>query len=280
MTAQQPEKTDIPETVAVNPPAANIKAASEEGNMNPGIWTSLAVLVGCFTLVQLIYAGFIRPVADAAYAAQSTSAMTSIWVILRDIEQQICISLMVFCIFLMLYKLWKLVGEEAIYTRDFLSEHDKSQPIDLERALSELEGSLFRENPAMATWINCIRRFKNTQNVQHAAEAIRSSVESLAMQLESGNNMIRYIIWAIPSIGFVGTVRGIGQALAQADTALAGDISGMTASLGVAFNSTLVALFISLILMFFMHLLNSRQDAMVIRTQASCERNLLAHLHN
>ena len=54
----------------------------------------------------------------------------------------------------------------------------------------------------------------------------------------------------------------------------------MTASLGVAFNSTLVALFISLILMLFMHLLNSRQDKMVIRTQESCEKHLLSHLHS
>ena len=110
----------------------------------------------------------IRPIADTALQAQSSGAITSIWVILKDLEQQICITLMLFCVFLMVYKLWKLVGEEAIYTRDFLNNHDKTQPIDLDRALNELESSMFRENPAMATWINCIRRFKNTQNVQHA----------------------------------------------------------------------------------------------------------------
>ncbi len=38
--------------------------------------------------------------------------------------------------------------------------------------------------------------------------------------------MIRYISWAIPSIGFIGTVRGIGEALAQADKAVQGDIAG------------------------------------------------------
>ena len=104
--------------------------------------------------------------------------------------------------------------------------------------------------------------------MQHAADAIHASVENIAAQPESGNNVIRYIIWAIPSIGFVGTVRGIGAALAQADAALDGDIAGMTASLGVAFNSTLVALFISLILMLLMHLLNGRQDTMVIHTKS------------
>lgn len=248
--------------------------------MNPNLITSLLVLLASFTLVHLFYEGVIRPASSAVLATSGSSSLFSIWVILKDMEQQICFSLLFFCLFLMGYKLWRLLDEETLYTRDFLKDYDKSLPLDVDLALSDLEASKYKENPAMATWINCIRRFKNTRNVQHAADAIASSVDSVAAQLESGNNMIRYIIWAIPSIGFVGTVRGIGQALAQADQALAGDIAGMTASLGVAFNSTLVALFISLILMFFMHLLNSRQDTMVLNTQQSCEKHLLAHLHN
>ncbi|WP_423185946.1 MotA/TolQ/ExbB proton channel family protein [Alishewanella sp. d11] len=248
--------------------------------MNPSLLTSLLVLLASFTLVHLFYEGVIRPAASAVLASAGSNSLFSIWVILKDMEQQICITLLIFCLFLMGYKLWRLLDEETLYTRDFLEGYDKSQPLDVEQALADLEASKYKENPAMATWINCIRRFKNTQNVQHAADAIASSVDSVAAQLESGNNMVRYIIWAIPSIGFVGTVRGIGQALAQADQALAGDIAGMTASLGVAFNSTLVALFISLILMFFMHLLTSRQDTMVLNTQQSCEKHLLAHLHN
>jgi len=248
--------------------------------MNPGILSSVLVLTGCFTLVHLFYEGIVRPTAAAILAAEGSSGLFSIWVIVKDMEQQVCFSLLLFCLFLMGYKLWRLLDEETLYTRDFLRDYDKSLPLDVELALSELEASSYKDNPAMATWINCIRRFKNTRNVQHAADAIESSVESLAAQLESGNSMVRYIIWAIPSIGFVGTVRGIGQALAQADKALAGDIAGMTASLGVAFNSTLVALFISLILMYFMHILNGRQDTMVLNTQQSCEKHLLAHLHN
>lgn len=249
-------------------------------SMNPSVLAASLALLACFTLVHFFFAGVIRPAADAVLAQQGSQGLSSVWVILKDAEQQVCISFMLFCIFLMLYKFWRLVDEEEIYSRDLLPEHDKSQPLDVDHALTELQSSAFSHTPAYATWINCIRRFKHTRNVQHAADAIESSVESIAAQLESGNNMIRYIIWAIPSIGFVGTVRGIGAALAQADEALAGDISGMTASLGVAFNSTLVALFISLILMFFMHLLNNRQDAMVLRTQGSCEQHLLSHLHN
>ncbi len=247
--------------------------------MNPKLGVSLLVLMLVLTATQLVWAGIIRPNAEATLAAGGTVALTSIWVILKDLEQQICAALMLFCLFLMTFKLFKLIGEEAIYTEDFLPDHDKEEPLDVSRAIADLESSILRENPAVATWIDCLKRFKNTDNVQHAADAIGTSVDTLANQLESGNNMIRYIIWAIPSIGFIGTVRGIGSALAQADQALGGDIAGMTESLGMAFNSTLVALFISITLMFCMHLLSSRQDAMVIRTQKSCEKKLLSRLH-
>ena len=66
-------------------------------------------------------------------------------------------------------------------------------------------------------------------------------------------------------------VRGIGEALAQADKALTGDISAMTNSLGVAFNSTLVALLISIVLMFLLHQLQRLQDGLVVDTQQYCE---------
>ena len=45
-------------------------------------------------------------------------------------------------------------------------------------------------------------------------------------------SMIRHIAWAIPSIGFLGTVRGIGQAPGQAHQAAQGDIAGVTQSWG------------------------------------------------
>lgn len=252
----------------------------EHSNMNPKWWISLLVFLGIVTLLQMVFAGVIRPNAEIALAASGTAGLSSVYVILKDVEQQFCLSLMVFCLFLMGYKLWQLLGAQDIYTYDFLEDFDKNTVLDTEQALQQLEASAYAETPAMATWINCLRRYKNTRNVQHAADTITASIDTLAVQLESGNNMIKYIIWAIPSIGFVGTVRGIGQALTQADQALAGDISGMTASLGVAFNSTLVALLISLILMLVMHVVNNRQDMMLIKTQESCEKNLLSHLHN
>ena len=56
---------------------------------------------------------------------------------------------------------------------------------------------------------------------------------------------------------------GIGEALGRADEALAGDITGVANSLGVAFNSTFCALFISLLLMLASYLLQGREERLV-----------------
>ena len=92
--------------------------------------------------------------------------------------------------------------------------------------------------------------------------------------------MIRYIAWAIPSIGFLGTVRGIGQALGQAHKAVQGDIAGVTQSLGVAFNSTFVALLISIVVMFLMHYLQLTQERIVLDTEEYCDSRLIQHLQS
>ena len=81
------------------------------------------------------------------------------------------------------------------------------------------------------------------------------------------HSMIRYIAWAIPSIGFLGTVRGIGDALSQAHQAIEGNIFGVTRSLGVAFNSTLIALLVSLLLMFILHQLQLLQERFILDTE-------------
>ena len=90
--------------------------------------------------------------------------------------------------------------------------------------------------------------------------------------------MVRYIAWAIPSVGFIGTVRGIGDALGQAHKAVEGDIAGVTQSLGVAFNSTFIALVLSIVLMFLLHQLQLVQERLVLDTQDYCDNRLLRHL--
>ena len=116
-----------------------------------------------------------------------------------------------------------------------------------------------------------IDRFSATRSIQDASNVVQTVCVSEAERLDSDLSIIRYIAWAIPAIGFIGTVRGIGNALAQANQAIQGDITGVTDSLGVAFNSTFIALLISIVLMFLVHQLQSMQEKFVLDTQRYCD---------
>lgn len=243
---------------------------------------SLIALVISIVIVHLIYAGVIRPQAEIVTEAARQVGKTTpreLVVILKDYEQEICLVLMLWGTYLIAVKMIGLLKERYLFTVDLLEPAlDETQEMhDALVALDELPSDV-RQTPLVQTLTASVRRYLITGDVQNTSDAIQSSVEALALKLEAENSMIRYLIWAIPSIGFIGTVRGIGQALSQADLALAGDITGMTDSLGVAFNSTFVALLISIILMFLLHQLQRLQDDAVVDTQAYCEKFLLTRI--
>lgn len=246
----------------------------------PNLVKSVAALAFSVIVIHLAYIGFIRPEAqlimDAARAAGQTSPR-AIAVILKDYEQEVCLILMLWGIFLIAGKCFEILKDRYLFQVDLLDGGTANDTMDLTTVLHALEElpNRIKSTPLVRILLASMRRYLITKSVQDTSDAIVSGVEALAMKLEAENSMIRYLIWAIPSIGFIGTVRGIGEALSQADKALAGDIAGMTDSLGVAFNSTLVALLISIFLMFLLHQLQRLQDGLVVDTQDYCESFLL-----
>lgn len=240
---------------------------------------SIMALIFFIAITHLTYIGLVRPEAAILIEAAKEAGQSSprdLFVILKDYEQEICIILMGWGVFLILSKCLAILKDRYLFTVDLLEE-SSADSSSLEGALTSL-GELpenIRETPLVTALMASLRRFSITGDVQNTSDAIESSMNALALKQEAENSMIRYLIWAIPSIGFIGTVRGIGQALSQADQALAGDISGMTDSLGVAFNSTFVALLISIFLMFLLHQLQRLQDGLVVDTQSYCEKFLL-----
>ena len=135
-----------------------------------------------------------------------------------------------------------------------------------------------RESLLPRSLLTALQRFDSTRNVQDVSQAAYEVCDAEQDRLDSELSMIRYIAWAIPSIGFIGTVRGIGEALAQAHKAVEGDIAGVTQSLGVAFNSTFVALLLSIVLMFAVHQLQLLQERLVLETKTYCDRQLIRHM--
>ena len=177
-----------------------------------------------------------------------------------------------------------VAGERALLENDLfpLTEGIKILPEDARRYVKPLDAL----KPALRNLLlpravfQSLTRFETTQSVQDAASATSSICQNEGERLDSELAQIRYIAWAIPSIGFLGTVRGIGQALGQAHQAAQGDIAGVTQSLGVAFNSTFVALLISILIMFLMHQLQLAQERTTQETEQYCDQRLLRFLES
>ncbi len=247
-------------------------------------------LVIAIIIVHAIYVSVIRPNATAVLEEQAIQINAnpdyvperSAYVVVRDFEQEACFILALWAVSLMGYKALQTTQERRILQLDLIplnqgtsilpeDTREYSRPI---QALSEDQQSFLLPRALLTA----LHRFRSTRNIQDVSNAVRAICESESERLDSEMSMIRYIAWAIPSIGFLGTVRGIGQALSQAHKAVQGDIAGVTQALGVAFNSTFVALLISIIVMFLMHQLQLAQERLAMDSEEYCDLKLIRHL--
>jgi len=247
-------------------------------------------LILAVILVHAVYVLLIRPQADYILAQQQAMMETdpnyvqerSVFVIIRDFEQEACFVLMLWAMAIMAYKGWDTVRERRLLQLDLVpvNEGTKILPEDAREYARQIESLPHREQGLLLprALLSALARFRATRNIQDVSTTAHAVAEAESERLDSELSMVRYIAWAIPSIGFIGTVRGIGEALAQAHRAVEGDIAGVTQSLGVAFNSTFIALLISIVLMFVLHQIQLQQERLVLDTETYLDRHLIQHL--
>ncbi|MDX1379588.1 MAG: MotA/TolQ/ExbB proton channel family protein [Xanthomonadales bacterium] len=254
------------------------------------LFFQITALMVSIIVVHAVYVTVVRPNANAivnrsaevAAAGGEYVVPRSFWVVIKDFEQEACFILAFWALAIMGYKAGSVIRESNMLEMPLVSvaEGTRVLPGDAGQLVRPLQSLPDRQQryllPRALT--TALSRFQVTSSVESATEAAHSACEAESSRLDSELSMVRYITWAIPSIGFIGTVRGIGAALGQAHEAMAGDIAGVTASLGVAFNSTFVALLISMVVMFFMHQLQLMQERLVLDAYAYCENRLLRFL--
>jgi biopolymer transport protein ExbB/TolQ len=250
----------------------------------------LFALLTAVIIVHAFYVSIVRPNATEVLEQQAIEAASnpdyirerSTWVLVKDLEQEACFVLMFWALAIMGFKARQLTRERALLDLDLvpIAEGMRILPEDTREFARQVQ-ALPEANQRMLlprALMNALRRFNSTRNIQDVSSSTNIVFESEADRLESELSMIRYISWAIPSIGFIGTVRGIGEALAQADKAVQGDIAGVTQSLGVAFNSTFIALLISIFLMFLVYQLQLLQERLVFDSQNYVDDKLIRHM--
>jgi len=265
--------------------------ATQKKNLLPNEFVyDIFALIVAVIIVHAIYVISVRPQADALLAQQAEQMRSdpnyvperSLYIILKDYEQESCFILMLWAFAIMAYKGLETRRERALLETDLVHvpEGMRILPEDTREYARQVEAMPAETRRLLLprAVLSALSRFSATRNVQDVSDAARSVCQSEADRLDSELSMVRYIAWAIPAIGFIGTVRGIGDALAQAHKAVTGDIAGVTEGLGVAFNSTLIALLISIVLMFLLHQLQLSQERLVLETETYLDQHLIRHM--
>jgi biopolymer transport protein ExbB/TolQ len=177
-------------------------------------------------------------------------------------------------------KLILTIKERYVQSHDLLPHWD-GKPIPA-GDVTKLQQSLqLAWDRAKGTYLG--KRIANVLNFVHSRgsaneldDQLRTLSDNDAIALDSSYALLRFIIWAMPILGFLGTVLGITDAIAgispeQLEKGGAGDV---TQGLTVAFDSTALALGATMVAMFFNYLVEKLEQNLLERVDQYVDAEL------
>ncbi|MFG0334633.1 MAG: MotA/TolQ/ExbB proton channel family protein [Maioricimonas sp. JB049] len=132
-----------------------------------------------------------------------------------------------------------------------------------------------------------LEHFRVLRSNSEVAARLSSQSDIDANSVASSYTLLKVFIWAIPILGFIGTVIGISSAVggfsgslnSSADMdALKESLNSVTGGLSTAFDTTLVALVFSIMVMFPTTAMQKAEDDLLNGVDEYCNENLLKRL--
>jgi biopolymer transport protein ExbB/TolQ len=132
-----------------------------------------------------------------------------------------------------------------------------------------------------------LSNFRNIGQVNDVSAILRAQAENDEDQVASSYTVVNGLVWAIPVLGFIGTVLGLSLAIGRFTQTLqaAGDLTliraslqGVTGGLATAFESTLVALTFTLILQLVITFQQKREMAFLDECNDYCHSHIVSKL--
>ena len=134
---------------------------------------------------------------------------------------------------------------------------------------------------------NSIIQYMKSHSISDTISVLNSNLDLSIHRLDLNYSIIRYLVWAIPTFGFMGTVIGIAYALGRMDINKFMGASSekveifkkITADLGFAFGTTIVALILSAILVFLWNVVQRGEEDVLNKSGKYVLMNLINRLH-
>ncbi|MDF1698037.1 MAG: MotA/TolQ/ExbB proton channel family protein [Saprospiraceae bacterium] len=123
-------------------------------------------------------------------------------------------------------------------------------------------------------------QYRNDQSISETLQVLDVQIENNKEELEGNLSMVRYLIGAIMSLGFIGTLIGLSSAIGNAHLAKTDEgMPMLTSYLNVAFDTTMVSLILGLILNFFYHSFIEDIDKFYAKSKTYIVDNLISRIY-
>jgi biopolymer transport protein ExbB/TolQ len=163
-------------------------------------------------------------------------------------------------------------AREILERPEFKSTLVWSQTSVLNDSLVVPSVARYRDSIVFSRIEAALDRLRKTQSTKAIEDYFtnRSSLDE--SRLETSYAGVRYFVWLIPTLGFLGTVLGIGMAInsfgeiiqsSKGVEQVKAALPIVTSSLGTAFDTTLLALVLNAIAVFYMSFLVKRQEQLL-----------------
>jgi biopolymer transport protein ExbB/TolQ len=176
-------------------------------------------------------------------------------------------------------KLLRCWGERAGFAAELLPAWDgKTVPVE---SAGQLLVSLDQKPRRLRnTFLGCrignvLDFLRSRGSASDLDDQLRGLADSDALTLEGSYSFTRFIAWAIPILGFLGTVLGITGAISGVTPErLEKDLSAVTDGLALAFDCTALALGLTMVIMFLSFLVERAEQSILERVDRFADREL------
>ncbi|MEZ5351872.1 MAG: MotA/TolQ/ExbB proton channel family protein [Bryobacteraceae bacterium] len=183
-----------------------------------------------------------------------------------------------------LFVRWRAGAHEvSLLARRFLPEDEETvlRSRDLAPIRRTVAAAVDGERGYLPSLINLsILQFQSSRSTDQTATVMSNHLDMIANRVELRYGMVRFLAWMVPTLGFIGTVYSLGASLSEAGQSTGDlDIKQVARTLGVGFDTTMVALVQSAILVFIMQLVQEQEEAAVNSAGDYTLRNLINRLY-
>jgi biopolymer transport protein ExbB/TolQ len=182
-----------------------------------------------------------------------------------------------------LFVRWRVAQRELGFLNMGLlpeDEHTVLQAQDLSPIRRKVAPLVDKEHGFLPSLIDLsILQFQSGRSVDQTVAIMNSSLELIEHRVDMRYGLVRYIAWLVPTLGFIGTVIGLGASLALVPESGEIKLYDVAHALSLGFDCTMVALAESAILVFVLHIVQEKEETSVNLAGTYTLRNLINRLY-